>query len=63
MRVRIQPTLATLNQQILAVGLFWHPDPKRNRCLSLFLVGEERGSKVYWRVPVIPGSGKYWLTD
>jgi len=33
MRTRIQPTLATLHQQVLAVGAFWHRDPERNQLL------------------------------
>ena len=33
MRARIQPTLATLHQQVLAVGAFWHRDPKQNQLL------------------------------
>lgn len=31
MRAKIQPTLATLHQQVLAVGAFWHRDPKQNQ--------------------------------
>ena len=33
MRAKIQPTLATLHQQVLAVGAFWHRDPKQNQLL------------------------------
>lgn len=33
MRTRIQPTLATLHQQVLAIGAFWHRDPKQNQLL------------------------------
>lgn len=33
MRAKIQPTLATLRQQVSAVGAFWHRDPKRNQLL------------------------------
>jgi hypothetical protein len=33
MRVKIQPTLATLHQQVLAVGAFWHRDSKQNQLL------------------------------
>jgi hypothetical protein len=31
MRAKIQPTLATLHQQVLAVGAFWHRDSKQNQ--------------------------------
>lgn len=31
MRAKIQPTLATMHQQVLAVGAFWHRDPKQNQ--------------------------------
>lgn len=31
MRAKIQPTLATLHQQVLAVGAFWNSDPKQNQ--------------------------------
>ena len=33
MRAKIQPTLATLHQQVLAVGAFWNSDPKQNQLL------------------------------
>ena len=33
MRAKIQPTLATLHQQVLAVGAFWNRDPKQNQLL------------------------------
>lgn len=33
MRAKVQPTLATLHQQVLAVGAFWHRDPKQNQLL------------------------------
>ena len=33
MRAKIQPTLATLHQQVLAVGAFWHRDPNQNQLL------------------------------
>jgi len=33
MRVKIQPALATLHQQVLAVGAFWHRDSKQNQLL------------------------------
>lgn len=33
MRAKIQPTLATLHQQVLAVGAFWHRDSTRNQLL------------------------------
>lgn len=33
MRARIQPTLTTLHQQVLAVGAFWNRDPKQNQLL------------------------------
>ena len=30
MRAKVQPTLLTLHQQVLAVGASWHRDPERN---------------------------------
>lgn len=33
MRAKIQPTLTTLHQQVLAVGAFWHRDPNQNKLL------------------------------
>lgn len=33
MRAKIQPTLATLHQQVLAVGAFWNRDPNQNQLL------------------------------
>ncbi len=33
MRAKIQPTLATLHQQVLAVGALWHRDQKQNQLL------------------------------
>lgn len=33
MRAKIQPTLTTLHQQVLAVGAFWHRDPNQNQLL------------------------------
>ncbi|RFC36593.1 MAG: Transposase DDE domain group 1 [Candidatus Nitrotoga sp. LAW] len=33
MHAKIQPTLTTLHQQVLAVGAFWHRDPNQNKLL------------------------------
>ena len=33
MRAKIQPTLATLHQHVLAVGAFWNRDPNQNQLL------------------------------
>ncbi len=33
MRTKIQPTLSTLHQQVLAVGAFWNRDPNQNQLL------------------------------
>jgi hypothetical protein len=33
MRAKIQPTLLTLHQQVLAVGAFWNRDPNQNQLL------------------------------
>jgi hypothetical protein len=33
MRSKVQPTLATLHQQVLAIGAYWHQDPKNNRLM------------------------------
>ena len=33
MRAKIQPTLATLHQRVLAVGAFWNRAPNRNQLL------------------------------
>ncbi|MEQ1837188.1 MAG: hypothetical protein ABL858_02420 [Candidatus Nitrotoga sp.] len=33
MRAKIQATLSTLHQQVLAVGAFWNRDPNQNQLL------------------------------
>ncbi len=33
MRAKIQTTLSTLHQQVLAVGAFWNRDPNQNQLL------------------------------
>ena len=33
MRAKMQPTLTTLHQRVLAVGAFWHRDPNQNKLL------------------------------
>lgn len=62
MRAKIQPTLATLHQQVLAVGAFWHRDPKRNQ----LLLAVSRRRRAWfeglwvnaWHPPVLPVQAK-----
>lgn len=53
MRAKIQPTLATLHQQVLAVGAFWNRDPNRTNCCLRFHDEEGPGLRAYGQMQVI----------
>jgi hypothetical protein len=54
MRARIQPTLAALHQQVLAMDAFWHRDPKQNQLVLALSRRQELGSRDYGRMTPIP---------
>lgn len=53
MRAKIQTTLSTLHQQVLAVGAFWNRDPNQINYYSPFHDNEGRGLRVCGRMPSI----------
>ena len=63
MRTKIQPTLSTLHQQVLAVGAFWNRDPNQNQLL--FAVSRRRRAWFdgLWanagHLPVLPIQAKF----
>lgn len=53
MRAKIQPTLATLHQQVLAVGAFWHRNPKQNELVLAVSRRLRAWFEDYGRMPAI----------